>query len=107
MRVTTTRIAIMAALVLGAWGIGMELANATDIKVSCSHRQASLSKQAPWTSEEGLERKTEQMRTAAVNCGLAQTCKDGYKCCRVGISVYCCPKGIPCNLEDHRCIDSN
>jgi hypothetical protein len=41
----------------------------------------------------------ERLILAAVNCGLGQTCPDGNRCCRVGQSVYCCPRSQSCDHE--------
>ena len=36
---------------------------------------------------------------AAVNCGLGQSCPDEHQCCRVGISVWCCPTAVRCDYD--------
>lgn len=41
----------------------------------------------------------------AVNCGVG-TCSDGYKCCSVGVSRFCCPTGTSCDDYDKgQCVD--
>jgi len=47
-------------------------------------------------------------QTNAVNCGLGQSCSDGYQCCTGTALWYCCPKGVACgNPSDSRCKGTN
>ena len=34
-----------------------------------------------------------------VNCGLGKSCSSGYRCCRVGVTVWCCPKNLKCDYD--------
>ena len=36
---------------------------------------------------------------ADVNCGLGQSCPDEHQCCRIGISVWCCPTAVSCDYD--------
>lgn len=46
--------------------------------------------------------KNPNIRIAKVNCGLGAggpivQCNDGEHCCRVGVTVWCCPDGKKCD----------
>lgn len=58
------------------------------------------------TKYTGKQHRTCMSTNEAVNCGVG-TCSDGYKCCAVGISRYCCPAGTSCDDYDKgKCVDT-
>lgn len=52
-----------------------------------------------------LEQKLCMSENDAVQCGTGK-CRDGFKCCAIGVARYCCPVNSECSETNPQCEDT-